>query len=63
MLLLREEYYNPTDENKGVAEVIIAKQRNGPVGSLNLAFIGEYMRFENMAARGEEFVDVEMERV
>lgn len=63
MLLLREEYYNPTDENKGVAEVIIAKQRNGPIGSLNLAFIGEYMRFENMAARGVEFVDVEMEKV
>lgn len=63
ILLLREEYYNQTEENKGVAEVIIAKQRNGPVGSLNLAFLGEYMRFENMAARGEEFVDMEMERV
>ncbi len=63
VLLLREEYYNPTEENKGVAEVIIAKQRNGPVGSLNLAFLGEYMRFENLTSRGEEFVDVDMERV
>ncbi len=63
VLLLREEYYNPTEENKGVAEVIIAKQRNGPVGSLKLAFLGEYMRFENLASRGEEFVDVDMERV
>jgi len=61
MLLLREEYYNPTDENKGVAELIVAKQRNGPVGSLNLAFIGEYMRFENLAPRTEEFVSVDME--
>ena len=61
MLLLREEYYNPTDENKGVAELIIAKQRNGPVGSLNLAFLGEYMRFENLAPRTEEFVSVDME--
>jgi len=61
MLLLREEYYNPTDENKGVAELIIAKQRNGPVGTINLAFLGEYMRFENMASRAEEFVGVDME--
>ncbi|MBI4432215.1 MAG: replicative DNA helicase [Candidatus Omnitrophica bacterium] len=48
VLLLREEYYNPTEENRGQAEVIIAKQRNGPVGSLKLAFIHEYTRFENM---------------
>jgi len=47
VLLLREEYYNPTEENRGKAEVIIAKQRNGPVGSINLAFIREYTRFEN----------------
>lgn len=48
VLLLREEYYFPTEENKGIAEVIIAKQRNGPVGSIRLAFIKEYMRFENL---------------
>jgi len=61
LLLLREEYYNPTEENKGLADLIIAKQRNGPVGNLKLAFLGEYMRFENLTARGEEFVDVESE--
>ncbi len=49
ILLMREEYYNPTEENKGVADVIIAKQRNGPVGTVKLAFIKEYMRFENLA--------------
>ncbi|MFC1703224.1 replicative DNA helicase [Candidatus Omnitrophota bacterium] len=49
VLLLREEYYNPTEENKGLAEVIIAKQRNGPVGSLKLTFVREYMRFENLS--------------
>ncbi|MBN1353865.1 MAG: replicative DNA helicase [Candidatus Omnitrophica bacterium] len=54
VLLLREEYYNPTEENKGVAEIIIAKQRNGPVGSIKLAFINEYTRFEDLA-KGEEF--------
>jgi replicative DNA helicase len=49
VLILREEYYNPTPENQGVAEIMIAKQRNGPVGSLKLAFIKEYTRFENIA--------------
>lgn len=64
LLLLREEYYNRTDENKGVAEVIIAKQRNGPVGNLKLAFIGEYIRFENMAKTDEEeFMDADLEKV
>lgn len=47
VLLLREEYYNPTEENRGKAEIIIAKQRNGPVGSFNLTFIHELTRFEN----------------
>jgi replicative DNA helicase len=47
VLLLREEYYNPSEENRGKAEVIIAKQRNGPVGSIHLTFIREYTRFEN----------------
>jgi len=64
LLLLREEYYNPTEENKGLSELIIAKQRNGPIGSLSLAFLGEYMRFENLMMRGEEeFVNTNMERV
>ena len=49
VLLLREEYYSPTPDNQGVAEVIIAKQRNGPVGALRLSFIKEYTRFENIA--------------
>lgn len=49
VLILREEYYNPTPDNQGIAEIIIAKQRNGPVGSLKLTFIKEYTRFENIA--------------
>ncbi|MBU0467841.1 MAG: replicative DNA helicase [Candidatus Omnitrophica bacterium] len=49
VLLMREEYYNPTEENRGIADVIIAKQRNGPVGTLKLQFTKEYMRFENLA--------------
>lgn len=49
VLLMREEYYNPTEENRGIADVIIAKQRNGPVGTVKLQFTKEYMRFENLA--------------
>jgi len=49
VLILREEYYTPSPENQGVAEVIIAKQRNGPVGSLKLAFIKEFTRFDNLS--------------
>jgi len=53
ILLLREEYYNATEENKGIAEVIVAKQRNGPTGSVKLAFINEFTRFENLARKEE----------
>ena len=49
VLILREEYYNPSPDNQGTAEIIIAKQRNGPVGSVKLTFIKEYTRFENIA--------------
>ncbi|MDD5116014.1 MAG: replicative DNA helicase [Candidatus Omnitrophica bacterium] len=49
VLILREEYYSPTPDNQGVAEAIIAKQRNGPVGSLKLAFIKEFTRFDNLS--------------
>ena len=51
MLLVREEYYNPTDENRAMAELIVAKQRNGPVGSIELAFTSESARFENLSRR------------
>ncbi|MFH1202571.1 MAG: replicative DNA helicase [Candidatus Omnitrophota bacterium] len=50
VLLLREEYYSPNEDNKGIAEVNIAKQRNGPVGIMKLSFIKEYMRFENFSS-------------
>jgi replicative DNA helicase len=53
VLILREEYYNPTPENEGVAEIIIAKQRNGPVGTVKLAFLREYTRFENLEINRE----------
>jgi len=47
--IFREEFYKKDDEDKkGIAEIIIAKQRNGPIGSVELAFIREYTRFENL---------------
>src|SRR5690349_220628 len=49
LFIYRDEVYNPETADKGVAEVIIGKQRNGPIGTLNLTFIGEYTRFENYA--------------
>jgi replicative DNA helicase len=48
MFIYREEEHKPTDENRGIAEVIIGKQRNGPTGSIKLAFLKEYTRFENL---------------
>lgn len=49
MLLHRPEMYKPSDENQGIAEVIVAKNRNGPTGVVKLAFLKEYMRFEDLA--------------
>ncbi len=46
--IYREEQYARTEENAGIAELIIAKQRNGPTGTVNLAFLKEFTRFENM---------------
>ncbi|MBI4335208.1 MAG: replicative DNA helicase, partial [Candidatus Omnitrophica bacterium] len=61
-LLMREEYYNETEENRGVAEVNIAKQRNGPVGTIRLAFISEYARFENLAKEKEAYPSNEFKK-
>jgi replicative DNA helicase len=46
--IYREEYYKPSDENAGIAEVIISKQRNGPTGTVKLAFLKEFTRFEDL---------------
>ena len=49
LFIYRDEVYNPETPDKGVAEVIIGKQRNGPIGTVKLAFLGEYTRFESLA--------------
>ena len=45
----RPYYYDPEEGDPGEAEVIIAKQRNGPTGTVKLAFQGQYARFDNLA--------------
>jgi len=52
MFIYRDEVYNPDTPDKGSAEIIIGKQRNGPIGMVRLTFIGEYTRFENFASPG-----------
>ncbi|MBI4206039.1 MAG: replicative DNA helicase, partial [Betaproteobacteria bacterium] len=47
--IYREEVYNPETQNKGLAEIILAKQRNGPTGMKKLTFLGAHTRFENYA--------------
>lgn len=49
MFIYRDEVYNPESQDKGTAEIIIGKQRNGPIGSIRLAFLGKYTRFEDLA--------------
>ncbi len=49
MFIYRDEVYNEESEHKGVAEIIIGKQRNGPIGTTRLAFVGKHTRFENLA--------------
>ena len=52
MFIYRDEVYNPDTPDKGSAEIIIGKQRNGPIGMVRLTFLGEYTRFENFASSG-----------
>ena len=49
MFIYRDEVYNEDSPDKGTAEIILGKQRNGPIGTCRLAFIGQFTRFENLA--------------
>jgi replicative DNA helicase len=52
LFIYRDEVYNADSPDKGTAEIIIGKQRNGPIGSVRLTFIGQYTKFENFALGG-----------
>ena len=58
LFIYRDEVYKKDEtpeDKKGVAEVIIGKQRNGPIGTVELSFLGRYTRFENLTRRGNEY--------
>ena len=52
IFIYRDEYYNPDSTDKGTAEIIIGKQRNGPTGTVRLTFLGHYTKFANFASDG-----------
>lgn len=55
MFLYRDDYYNHDSPDKGISEVIIAKQRNGPIGTVKLAWLPEYTKFANLEHRKEDY--------
>ena len=56
LFIYRDEVYNPDSQDKGTAEIIIAKQCNGPIGRVRLTFMGQFTRFENHVS-GSSFQD------
>jgi replicative DNA helicase len=57
--IYRDEVYNQKSQDKGIAEIIVAKQRNGPIDTVRLTFLSEYTRFEDLAARDEYYEEAE----
>jgi len=55
VFLYRDEYYNPDTEKKNIAELIIAKQRNGPTGTVELVWLGQFTKFVNYERTRQEF--------
>ena len=54
MFIYRDDYYHPDTDKKGVSEIIIAKQRNGPIGTVELAWLPEYTKFANLERYGRD---------
>ncbi|HEY2990395.1 MAG TPA: replicative DNA helicase [Candidatus Binatia bacterium] len=57
--IYRDEVYNQKSPDKGIAEIIVAKQRNGPIDTVRLTFLNEFTRFEDLAAREEYYEEAE----
>lgn len=60
VFIYRDEVYNPESQQKGIAEIIIRKQRNGPIGDFQLTFLGQYTRFENFASNVSGYGDEQL---
>ena len=59
--IYRDEVYDNETAKEGIAEILIRKQRNGPIGDIELAFLKEYTRFENLAHHDSELEPASME--
>ncbi len=55
MMLYRDEYYNPDTEDKNIGELIITKQRNGPTGTVKLAWMGQFTKYLNLETGGDSY--------
>src|SRR5881398_356024 len=55
MFIYRDDYYNKDSKEPGVSEIIISKQRNGPTGTVKLAFLKQLTKFENLASGNADF--------
>jgi replicative DNA helicase len=55
LFIYRDEVYNPDTTDKGIAEIIIGKQRNGPIGDVRLTFLGQFTKFENYTSSGTSY--------
>ena len=55
VFLYRDEYYNPDSEKQNIAEAIIAKQRNGPTGTVELVWLGQYTQFASYERNRQEY--------
>jgi replicative DNA helicase len=55
MFIYRDDYYNHESPDKGISEIIIAKQRNGPIGTVKLAWLPELTKFANLAREQDRF--------
>ena len=60
MFIYRKHYYTQAEEDEGVSDIIIAKHRNGPSGTVKLAFIDKYTRFENLEQYHDDFQDIDI---
>jgi replicative DNA helicase len=56
LFIYRDEVYNQDSQDKGTAEIIIGKQRNGPIGTVRLTFLGQFTKFDNFSG-GPAFFD------